>query len=88
MNWRCYLTFDKLIYPKQSILAEEQFDPTEVFPLWSDYAIVHKQMWSSQVVITQDCLVLNLLRPEKGKLWVEIDGVIELACLCDLEIGR
>lgn len=85
---RLYLTFDKLIYPKQAILAEEQFDPTEVFPLWSDYTIIHKQMWSSQVVITQDCLVLNLLRPEKGKVWVEIEGEIELVNACDLEIGR
>ena len=85
---RQHLTFDKLIYPKQAILAEEQFDPTEVFPLWSDYTIVHKQMWSSRVVITQDCLVLNLLRPEKGKVWVEIEGEIELVNACDLEIGR
>lgn len=82
------MTFDKLIYPKQSVLAEEQFDPTEIFPIWADYAVIHKQMWSSEIMITQDCLVLNLLRPQKGKVWVEIEGETVLVNACDLEIGR
>lgn len=83
---RLVLTFDKLMYPKLKNMQDEVGNELPM-AIWSDYNLVHKQMWSSTVTITQECLVLNLIDRRKDQVWVSIDGEVQLVSCFDLEIG-